>query len=165
MPNRFKLVILANASNLSDAQCALLRDYAARGWTVIATCRNPTSATRLTAYAAAGLAGTKPIETGFTAWAFAKGLYVIPLVMAVSPLIGGSGLDLIRITVFTAAALYAFAGALQGYFEGPINPGFRLGAMALAAVLIWPHGSWSIGGLACAGLVALVWISKRPMQS
>jgi len=31
---------------------AFVKDYAARGWTVIATCRNPTSATRLTAYAA-----------------------------------------------------------------------------------------------------------------
>ncbi|MGV0817581.1 hypothetical protein [Martelella sp. AMO21009] len=34
--DRFKLVILANASNLSDAQCALLRDYAARGGSLIA---------------------------------------------------------------------------------------------------------------------------------
>ena len=34
--DRFKLVILANASNLSDAQRALLRDYAARGGSLIA---------------------------------------------------------------------------------------------------------------------------------
>ncbi|AJY45895.1 family 10 glycosylhydrolase [Martelella endophytica] len=34
--DRFKVIILANASNLSDAQCALLREYAARGGSLIA---------------------------------------------------------------------------------------------------------------------------------
>ena len=125
---------------------------------------NVTPPVCLTAYAAAGLAGTTPIETGFTAWAFAKGLYVIPLVMAVSPLIGGSGLELIRIALFTAAALYAFAGALHGHLEGPIGWGLRAMAAILTAVLLWPHGSWSVGGLAIAGLAALIWRSKRPAQ-
>ena len=122
---------------------------------------NVTPPVCLTAYAAAGLAGTKPIETGFTAWAYAKGLYVIPLVMAVSPLIGGSGLELLRVVLFTAAALYAIAGVLQGYLEGPISLALRIATAAIAGFLLWPHGSWSIGGLAIAGLVALIWISKR----
>jgi TRAP-type uncharacterized transport system fused permease subunit len=122
---------------------------------------NVTPPVCLTAYAAAGLAGTKPIETGFTAWAYAKGLYVIPLVMAVSPLIGGSGLELLRVVLFTAAALYAVAGVLQGYLEGPISLALRIATAAIAGFLLWPHGSWSIGGLAIAGLVALIWISKR----
>ena len=125
---------------------------------------NVTPPVCLTAYAAAGLAGTKPIETGFTAWAFAKGLYIVPMVMAVSPLIGGSAIELLQITIFTAAALYAFAGALQGYLEGVLGHGGRLVALSLAVILLWPHGSLSVNGLAIAALIGLVWFSKRKLH-
>ena len=125
---------------------------------------NVTPPVCLTAYAAAGLAGTKPIETGFTAWAYAKGLYIVPLVMAVSPLIGGNAIELLQITIFTAVALYAFAGALQGHLEGALSHGGRLIAISLAVVLLWPHGSLSINGLAIAALVGLIWFSKRQLH-
>ena len=123
---------------------------------------NVTPPVCLTAFAAAGLAGTKPIETGFTAWAFAKGLYIVPLVMAVSPLIGGTAWEIVQITVVTAVALYAFAGVLQGHMEGPLNPGGRLMAVALTGFLLWPFGSFSVKGLAIAAVFALIWYSKRP---
>ena len=122
---------------------------------------NVTPPVCLTAYAAAGIAGTKPVETGFTAWGFAKGIYVIPLVIAFTPLVGGNGQELAGIVLFTGASLYAFAGSLQGYLEGPLRPTLRLLTAAVAVFLIWPHGSWSLNALALAILAAIVWISKR----
>ena len=115
----------------------------------------------LTAFAAAGLAGTRPMETGFTAWAYAKGLYVIPLVMAVSPLIGGTGLALMQVILFTIFALYAFAAAIQGFMEGPLSLEQRFLSGGAAGALIWPHGSWTIGGLSILIVIGMIWISKR----
>lgn len=122
---------------------------------------NVTPPVCLTAYAAAGLAGTKPFETGLTAWAYAKGLYLIPLVMALSPLIGGSGLELAQVSLFTLGALYAFTGLLQGHLEGRISLPGRLLCGSLAIALIWPHGSWTIGGLCLLVLTSLTLISRR----
>lgn len=122
---------------------------------------NVTPPVCLTAYAAAGLAGTKPFETGLTAWAYAKGLYLIPLVMALSPLIGGTGLELARVSLFTLGALYAFTGLLQGYLEGKISLPGRALCGALTIALIWPHGSWTIGGLCLIVLTGLTLMSRR----
>lgn len=122
---------------------------------------NVTPPVCLTAYAAAGLAGTKPFETGLTAWAYAKGLYLIPIVMALSPLIGGTGTELVRVTLFTAAALYAFTATLQGYLEGAINLPNRALCGVLAITLIWPHGSWTVGGVCLLVLIGLTLVSRR----
>lgn len=119
----------------------------------------------LTAYAAAGIAGTKPLETGFTAWAHAKGLYIIPLVMAYSPMIGGTGLSLVQITLFTIGGLYAFTATLKGYLEGPISPAIRGVVAALALALLWPHGSWTVGGLSLLLLISLMVVSRRTRSS
>lgn len=122
---------------------------------------NVTPPVCLTAYAAAGLAGTKPFETGLTAWAYAKGLYLIPLVMALSPLIGGRGLELVQVFLFTLGALYAFTGLLQGHLEGKISVLGRVFCGSLAIALIWPHGSWTIGGLCLLVLTGFTLISRR----
>ena len=122
---------------------------------------NVTPPVCLTAYAAAGIAGTNPLRTGFTAWGYAKGLYLIPLVMAYTPMIGGDGITLVQITVFTTGALYAFTATLHGYLEGPISLPVRVVTAGVATILLWPHGSWAIGGLALLILGSLIVVSKR----
>lgn len=122
---------------------------------------NVTPPVCLTAYAAAGLAGTQPFQTGLTAWAYAKGLYLIPVVMALSPLIGGTGLELVQVTLFTMAALYAFTGTLQGHLEGQIGVALRVACGVLSVALIWPHGSWTVGGLCILMLISLTFITRQ----
>ncbi len=122
---------------------------------------NVTPPVCLTAYAAAGIAGTNPLATGFTAWAYAKGLYLIPLVMAFTPLIGGDAITLLQITLFTIGGLYAFTAALHGHLEGRVSLLFRIFTAALAVVLLWPHGSWIIGGIALLLLGGVIVISRR----
>ncbi len=113
---------------------------------------NVTPPVCLTAFAAASIAGTKPMTTGFASWRIAKGLYLVPLLMAYTPLITGNWLDALRISAFAAVGLYALLGSLYGVLETPINALVRLAAGLAALLLLWPHEQ---GELHVAGLLVL----------
>ncbi|WP_193090931.1 TRAP transporter permease [Halomonas colorata] len=78
---------------------------------------NVTPPIALAGFAGAAIAGSKPMETGFQAWKFAKGLYLIPLFMVFNPeiIIGGPVLVVVWNAVIAILALCAFAAALEGY--------------------------------------------------
>ena len=48
---------------------------------------NVTPPVSLASFAGAGVAGANPMRTAFTSWKLAKGLYIIPIVMAYRPLL------------------------------------------------------------------------------
>ncbi len=105
---------------------------------------NVTPPVCLTAFAAAGIAGSRPMETGLTAWKHAKGLYIVPLLMAYTPLIWGNALDAMIVFVPAVFGLAAAAGLLQGGF-GKRVPIVWLALYAVAALaLLWPHGLWPL---------------------
>ena len=111
---------------------------------------NVTPPVCLTAFAAAAIAKTPPMRTGLTAWKLAKGLYVIPLLMAYTPLIGGDFETMIRLTVFGVFGLYAFVAVMEGYLEDKLTWSTR-GLMLIAAIaMLWPnlHISIQFSGLA-----------------
>ena len=60
---------------------------------------NVTPPVCLASFAAAGIAGTRPIATGLTSWKVAKGLYLVPVLFAYSPLISGTWPE--RLIIFT----------------------------------------------------------------
>ncbi|WP_209424663.1 TRAP transporter fused permease subunit [Pararhodobacter sp. SW119] len=93
----------------------------------------------LTAFAAAAIAGSKPMATGFTAWKMAKGLYVVPLLFAYTPILHGTLWEKLEVTLFTAAALYALAAAIEGHMEAGIGWIMRAVMLALCVVLIYPE--------------------------
>ncbi|PRY65126.1 TRAP transporter 4TM/12TM fusion protein [Vreelandella songnenensis] len=78
---------------------------------------NVTPPIALAGFAGAAIAGSKPMETGFQAWKFAKGLYLIPLFMVFNPeiIVGGPVLVVAWNAVIAILALCAFAAALEGY--------------------------------------------------
>ena len=78
---------------------------------------NVTPPIALAGFAGAAIAGSKPMETGFQAWKFAKGLYLIPLFMVFNPeiIIGGPVLVVAWNAVIALLALCAFAASLEGY--------------------------------------------------
>jgi TRAP transporter 4TM/12TM fusion protein len=78
---------------------------------------NVTPPVALAAFSAAGIAGSSPMRTGLAAWKFAKGLYLIPLLMAYSPLLLNGTLSEIVLAVATGlVGLFAFAVALEGHW-------------------------------------------------
>jgi len=103
---------------------------------------NVTPPVCLTAYAAAAIAGTNQMRTGLTAWKLAKGLYIVPLLFAFTPLLHGDWSAALTIFAFALLALYAFAAAFQGWLAAPLNWLERLLLAAAALLLLWPGALW-----------------------
>ncbi len=99
---------------------------------------NVTPPVCLAAFTAAGIAGSKPMATGFQAWKIAKGLYIVPLLFAYTPLISGEWYEIIQIGGFALFGIYATNALIQNYAEGPLGilswPLFVLGAVGA----YWP---------------------------
>jgi len=99
---------------------------------------NVTPPVCLTAFAAAAIAGTKQMQTGFTAWKLSKGLYIIPLLFAYTPFLHGDIFTAMTIFFFSSVALYAFASAFQGYLHSPLSHITRLVLALVAIALLYP---------------------------
>ncbi len=118
---------------------------------------NVTPPVSLASFAGAGVAGANPMQTAFTSWKLAKGLYIIPLVMAYRPLLGiGETYSLMHWSVVitmvtTSLGLVAFAAAIERYFFRPATLWETALFVVAAAGLFWP-GLW----LDLVGLAALV---------
>lgn len=121
---------------------------------------NVTPPVCLAAFTAAGIAGSRPMATGFESWKIAKGLYVVPLMFAYTPLISGSVGEIIHIGLFGLFGIYALNALIQNYAEGPITWRDRAIFALGAGLCFWPL-MW-MANLAGAALVVLaVWASRR----
>jgi TRAP transporter 4TM/12TM fusion protein len=121
---------------------------------------NVTPPVALAAFTAAAIAGTKPMITGLQSWKLAKGLYVIPLLFAYTPFIGGYWADDFMIFFFALFGLYAFAAGLEGFMEARLNLPLRLLALGCAFALLWP-AAWWVHTVGLVVLVGLFLISFR----
>jgi TRAP transporter 4TM/12TM fusion protein len=99
---------------------------------------NVTPPVCLTAFTAAALAESPPMKTGFTAWKIAKGLYFVPLLIAYTPLIGGTWIEMLEIFFFAIFGFWALSAAIEGHWESRMGLVERLAIFAVAAVLLWP---------------------------
>jgi TRAP transporter 4TM/12TM fusion protein len=122
---------------------------------------NVTPPVSLASFAGAGIAGANPMRTAFTSWKLAKGLYIIPLVMAYRPLLGvGENYSLMHwevvITMIsTTLGLVAFAGAIERYFLRRCTWFETVLFIVAAGGLLWPVAWVDLIGLA-AFLVAIL---------
>lgn len=82
---------------------------------------NVTPPVCLAAFTAAGIAKAKPMATGFQAWKIAKGLYIVPLMFAYTPLISGDWPQIIQIGFFALFGIYGLNALIQNYAEGPLE--------------------------------------------
>lgn len=118
---------------------------------------NVTPPVSLASFAGAGVAGANPMRTAFTSWKLAKGLYIIPIVMAYRPLLGmGETYELVHWQVgWTVAAtslgLVGFAACLERWFLRRANwlETLLFGGGALA--LFWPTYTTDAVGIAAFG--------------
>ncbi len=122
---------------------------------------NVTPPVCLTAFAAAAIAKTPPMATGFTAWKIAKGLYIVPLLFAYTNFIGGTTAEVLSIFIFAVFGLYAFVGVMEGYLEGPLNIVLRLLAAVATIGLLWPHGNLLISLAALAIFIGVFMASRK----
>lgn len=115
---------------------------------------NVTPPVCLAAFTAAGIAGSKPMATGFESWKIAKGLYIVPLMFAYTPLLTGSFNEILQIGFFALFGIYATNALIQRYAEGPLNPLLYVLIIAGAVGAYWPL-NWT-ANLIGAGLVLSV---------
>jgi TRAP transporter 4TM/12TM fusion protein len=99
---------------------------------------NVTPPVCLAAFTAAAIAKTPPMLTGFYSWKLAKGLYIVPLLFAYSPMLKGSWIDDLTVFLFALIGLYAFAGVFQGYLERKLYLPARICCVVLAFLLLAP---------------------------
>ena len=120
---------------------------------------NVTPPVCLTAFAAAAIAKTPPMATGFTAWRIAKGLYIIPVLFAYTPYLSGDWLKALEITAFAAFGIYALAAGFEGHGEKPIPHWLRPPIFLTGVFLVWPTGrpSQIAAVFVLMALLALAW--------
>jgi len=125
---------------------------------------NVTPPVCLAAFTAAGIAGSKPMATGVEAWKIAKGLYIVPLMFAYTPLVGADLPDLLRLAVFALFGIYGFNVLVQRHAEGPLPlwsyPLVIVGAIGAFIPLNW---AYNIPGAMI--IVFIIWLSKRGAAS
>jgi TRAP-type uncharacterized transport system fused permease subunit len=111
----------------------------------------------LAAFTAAAIAKAPAMATGFTSWKIAKGLYVIPLLFALTPILSGDAAAALTVFGCALVGLYGLAAGLQGWMEHRLSLPVRGLALAAGAAAIWPAPLWvNLAGVA-ATLALLGW--------
>lgn len=119
---------------------------------------NVTPPVCLASFAAAGIAGTNPMATGLTSWKVAKGLYLVPILFAYSPIISGTWPERIEIFVWSCLGLYAMAGVLQWHLEARLNAATAGVLLVSAGLLMWtplPFVAHLVGAALLVGVFVL----------
>ena len=99
----------------------------------------------LGAFAAASMARTTPIRTGFEAMRLGGAIYIIPFFFVLNPALVGVGtwFEIVSVLVTALIGIWFIGSALQGYFAG-------IGALPDDAVGLATRGLLLAGGLLCA---------------
>ncbi len=124
----------------------------------------------LAAYAGAGIAGSNPFRTGFTAFRLASAKAIVPFAFVYSPALlllpwllepgaGFSWGELLRVTISASLGVIALGAGMTAYLRLRTRPWEQL-LLFLSALLLllWPGGLPAAGGL---GLLVLIYLNQR----
>jgi TRAP-type uncharacterized transport system fused permease subunit len=100
---------------------------------------NVTPPVCLAAFTAAAIAKSPPMATGLASWKIAKGLYIVPILFAYTPLLSGDWAAALTIFAFALVGIYGLAGALQGWMEARVPLILRGAAAAGGVACLWPN--------------------------
>lgn len=116
------------------------------------------------AYAGAAIAGSDPWKTGWTAFRFAKMLYVMPLLFAYIPamMMNGTLTEIIQAYVSATLGTIAFSAFAMGYLRRDTTLVEWILMGAATFLLFWPDWWVNIIGLA---LVAFLWWMQRDAKN
>ncbi|RNL82888.1 TRAP transporter permease [Halostreptopolyspora alba] len=142
------LIVLAGPA-LQDLGIALIVAHMIVYW--LSQDSNVTPPVALAAFSASGISGSDPMRTGVSAWKFAKGLYLIPLLMAYSPLLlNGTPGEVVWAVVSGMVGLVAAAVALEGFMRRRTLLVERVGLIAATLLILHPETWTDIAGMALA---------------
>jgi TRAP transporter 4TM/12TM fusion protein len=120
---------------------------------------NVTPPVCLAAYSAAGISGSKPLETGVESWKLAKGLYLIPLLFVYTPILFEGPLWRVAETsVMALLGLFTMAVVFEGYHLKALSWLERLLFLGVTVLLLWP--GLALHGIGFA-LFAALWFWQK----
>jgi TRAP-type uncharacterized transport system fused permease subunit len=125
---------------------------------------NVTPPVALAAFTAAAIAKAPAMATGFASWKLAKGLYIVPLMIAYTPFLSGDWGAMVTIFAFGVVGIYALAGALQGCLEQSVGMPIRAVLLVAGAACIWPAAIW-VHLIAAAIVIGLLVWNRRGMTN
>ncbi len=101
---------------------------------------NVTPPVALESFAASGIAGSSPMKTAFTSWKLAKGLYILPIIMAYHPLLLNDTTGQVVLTVILSTlAIISFVVCMERYFLTHMGWTETVLHGATAVALIWNY--------------------------
>lgn len=161
VPKDFSRQLFEQALSPSVLTTALLSAHMIIFW--LSQDSNVTPPVCLAAFAAAAIAKTPPMATGFTAWRIAKGMYIIPLLFAYTPFLSGDWALAGEIFFFGTIGIYGLASAYEGYGEETIPIYLRPFLAAAGVAALWPLAwHWHLlAGAIVIGINALCVVSAR----
>jgi len=128
---------------------------------------NVTPPVCLAAFSAAGVAGSKPMRTGFASWKLAKGLYIIPFLFAYTPLLfEGPVIEVIITALSALIGLFGFTVCWEGYLLRKMNIGERAITVLATVFLFWPENIFKgVGFIILASMYLLQRASLKRQTS
>ena len=78
---------------------------------------NVTPPIALASFAAAGISGGKPMRTAWESWLLARGLYIVPFLMAYTALIDGPVADAVPVVISAVIGIYVLSAGMSGYLR------------------------------------------------
>lgn len=99
---------------------------------------NVTPPVALAAFTAAAIARSPAMATGVASWKLAKGLYIVPVLFAYTPLLSGDWPEMLRVFGFAVIGVYGLSAALQGCMEKPFGIAVRALCAAGGLAALWP---------------------------
>ncbi|WP_114285320.1 TRAP transporter permease [Candidatus Halocynthiibacter alkanivorans] len=99
---------------------------------------NVTPPVALASFTAAAIAKAPAMATAVTSWKLAKGLYIVPVLFAYTPLLSGDWGAMLSVFGFAVVGIYGIAAAFQGCMERPFGWTLRMLAFSGGAACLWP---------------------------
>jgi len=159
VPADFMETLLEQSLGIEAVGLALLGAHLIIFW--LSQDSNVTPPVCLTAFAAATIAKTPPMRTGMMAWKIAKGLYLVPLLIAYTGLVSWDVAEVLTVGAFAIVGTYAMIGAIEGYLEGPLNVLLRVVLLATGVALVWHNVPIWARLIACVVFVAVFVYSNK----
>ncbi len=115
-----EMAILVNAGvEIPEVTMYLLSAHLIIFW--LSQDSNLTPPVCLAAFAAAAIAQTHPMKTGFLSWKIGKGMYIIPLLFAFTPLVSGGWMERFEIFFFALMGIASFTIFMEGFWDKKTN--------------------------------------------
>ncbi len=121
---------------------------------------NVTPPVCLAAFTAAAIAKSPPMATGVQSWKLAKGLYIVPVLFAYTPILSGDWAAAVQVFGFAVIGIYALAAGLQGCMERKLNIAFRAVALVAGIACLWPF-SLVVNIVGVAATIALLVLNRK----